>query len=71
MGSLSDGAVVLWSMPQFWVAVPAIMLVLLFGSSVLLAVLKARREDIPTVLDILGDIVGRRERRPKQKGGRS
>jgi hypothetical protein len=51
--SLADGASAVWFMPQFWEVLPVTIFVLLFGSTIAVAVLRARREDIPRILAIL------------------
>jgi hypothetical protein len=48
-----------WSSAQFWLAVPAILSVLLFGAVALTAVVRARPEDVPRVLAIFGGMFGR------------
>lgn len=53
MRSLADGATAVWFMPQFWEALPVTIFVLLFGFTISVAVVRARREDIPRVLAVL------------------
>ena len=53
MRSLADGATAVWFMPQFWEVLPVTIFVLLFGSAISVAVVRARQEDIPRVLAIL------------------
>jgi hypothetical protein len=53
MRSLADGTTAVRFMPQFWEVLPVTMFVLLFGFTVSVAVVRARQEDIPSVLAIL------------------
>jgi hypothetical protein len=72
MGSLADGANAVWFMPQFWEVLPFIILVLLFGFTIVISVVRARREDIPRILAILSAffsaIFARREYRSPMQG---
>lgn len=74
MGSLADGASAVWFMPQFWEVLPITIFVLLFGFIIAVAVVRARREDIPRILAILSAffsaIFARREYRSQAQGGR-
>ncbi len=74
MRSLADGATAVWFMPQFWEVLPATIFVLLFGFTISVAVVRARREDIPRVLAILSAffsaIFARREYRSPVQGRR-
>ena len=60
----ANAAPALWSSTQFWVALPVILIVLLFGAVALTAIIRARKEDVPSVLSIIGSVIGRLERRP-------
>lgn len=74
MRFLAAGATAVWFMPQFWEVLPVTIFVLLFGFTISVAVLRARREDIPGVLDILSAffsaIFTRREYRSPVQGRR-
>lgn len=74
MGSLADGARAVWSMPQFWEVLPVTIFALLFGFTVAVAMVRARREDIPRILTILSTffnaIFTRREYRSPAQGRR-
>ena len=59
MATLTGGASPVWSSPEFWVALPAIVAVLVFGAVTLAAVMRARREDVPEVLSIFAATVTR------------
>ena len=50
----------MWQSPQFWLALPAILSVLLFGAVALAAMMRARPEDVPKVLSIFSAIFTRR-----------
>jgi hypothetical protein len=72
VGSLADGVTAVWFMPQFWEVLPITILVLLFGFTISVAVMRARPEDIPRILAILSAsfsaIFARREyRSPVQR----
>jgi hypothetical protein len=41
-----------WSLPEFWITLPLLLMVLLLGVIGSLALLRARREDVPNVLAI-------------------
>ena len=72
MGSLADGANAVWFMPQFWEVLPVTVFVFLFGCAISVAMVRARREDIPRILDILSTffnaISTRREYRSPAQG---
>lgn len=67
MRSLAEAATAAWFMPQFWEVLPLTIFVLLFGFVISVAVVRARREDIPGILAILSAffsaIITRREYR--------
>jgi hypothetical protein len=50
--TLASGAPPVWSSPEFWVAVPAIVIALVFGAVTMAALARARQEDVPEVLSI-------------------
>ena len=45
-----------WSSPEFWLAAPAILFLLVFGGVMLVALLRARPEDVPRVLSIFSSM---------------
>jgi hypothetical protein len=58
MSSIPDAAAQL--PPEFWIAAPMILSILLFGAVALAAVMRARPEDVPRVLSIFSTIITRR-----------
>ena len=74
VGSLADGVTAVWSIPQFWELLPITIFVLLFGFVISVAVVRARREDIPRILAILSaffsSVFARREYRSPSQGRR-
>ena len=66
MATLAGGASPVWSSPEFWVALPAIVAVLVFGAVTLAAVMRARREDVPEVLSIFAATVTRHVARMRE-----
>ena len=74
MRPLADGVTAVWFMPQFWEVLPFTIFVLLFGFTISVAMMRARREDIPRILSILSAffsaIFARREYRSPTMGRR-
>jgi hypothetical protein len=66
MATLAGGASPVWSSPEFWVALPAIVAALVFGAVTLAAVVRARREDVPEVLSIFAATITRHVARMRE-----
>jgi hypothetical protein len=63
MEVVADGGVPLWASTEFWIGLPLAVFVITFQIVVLVAVIRARPEDIPKVLAIFIAIAGRRSLR--------
>jgi hypothetical protein len=57
---VADGGTPLWASGEFWVGVPLGVFLITFGFVVLVAVIRARPEDIPRVLAIFIAVAARR-----------
>ena len=59
MSIAEASAVSVWSWSQFWIGVPIVLMICIFGLVSVIAVVRARPEDVPRVLTIIGSAFSR------------